>query len=103
MLSAESEEIAAEFLGTEENNDVMIDLSDLEEEEIKHLLCDFSKQYEMEMKDEINKMTVINEPEKNLKSQQEAKKTKEEMIKTYNVNDYFNDIQKDVMEVIMQK
>ncbi|CAI2375966.1 unnamed protein product [Moneuplotes crassus] len=103
VLSPGSEEIAAEFLGTEDNNDVMIDLSDLEEEEIKRLLCDFSRQYEIEMKDEIKKMTQPVEEDNGIAAQTQAKKIAEEMIKKYNITDYFNDIQKDVMEVIMQK
>ncbi|CAI2376171.1 unnamed protein product [Moneuplotes crassus] len=103
VLSSGSEEIAAEFLGSEENNDVMIDLADLEEDEIKRLLCDFSRQYEIEMKDEIRAMTKLEGDENSLNAQNQSKKTREEMIKVHNVNDYFNDIQKDVLEVIMQK
>jgi hypothetical protein len=103
VLSPEAEEIATEFLSQEDNNDVMIDLSALEEEELKSLLCDFSRQYEIEMKDEINKMTEILDPEKTARTQADATKTKNEMIKQYNVTDYFNEIQKDIMNVIIQK
>lgn len=55
------------------------------------------------MKDEINKMTEIPDPEKSNRTQGDATKTKNEMIKQYNVTDYFNEIQKDIMSVIIQK
>lgn len=103
IFSSGADEVAIEFLSFDDNNDIMIDLSNLEEDELKALLCDFSKQYEMEMKDEINKMCEIADPKNSTLSHAEATKLKNEMIKSYNVADYFTDIQKDVMNVIIQK
>jgi len=55
------------------------------------------------MKDEINKMTEIEDPDLTGRTQIETNKLKNEMMKKHNVADYFNDIQKDVMLVIKQK
>jgi len=99
----ESEEIATDFLSDEETIDLMIDFSNLKEDELKPLLCDLSKQYEIQMKDEIKCMTDIVDPEHSNKTPAEAAKMKSEMTKSFNVSDYFIDIQKDVMNVILQK
>jgi hypothetical protein len=103
IFSTGAEEIATEFLSYDDNNDVMIDLSDLDEEELKLMICDLSKQYEIEMKDEINKMTEIIDPDKTLKIPGDCQKIKNELIERFNVSDYFTEIQKDVMNVIVQK
>jgi len=103
IFSTGAEDIATEFLSHEDNNDVMIDLSDLEEEELKLMICDLSKQYEIQMNEEINKMTEILNPEKTLKNPLDSPKIRNELIKNLNVADYFTDIQKDVMNIIIQK
>ena len=81
----------------------MIDFSNLKEDELKPLLWDLSKQYEIQMKDEIKCMTDIVDPEHSNKTPAEAAKMKSEMTKSFNVSDYFIDIQKDVMNVVLQK
>lgn len=48
-------------------------------------------------------MTEIVDPEHSNKTPAESVKMKSEMIKSFNVSDYFIDIQKDVMNVILQK
>lgn len=98
-----AEDVAAELLSNDDSLDMLIDLNDMEDEHIKALFCDLSRQYELQMKDEINKMTEIVDPENSNKTPAEATKMKNEMLKQYNVTDYFKDIQYDVMTVIRKK
>lgn len=103
IFHPEAVEIATEFYCDENTIDAMIDLPSLEENEIRQMLCDFSQEYTVQMKEEIERMTRIIDPAHSNKTPAESAKLKSEMTKNYNVSDDFNKIQKDVMNTIMSK
>ena len=57
IFHPEATDIATGFYCEENSIDMMIDLRNLEEFEIKQMLCDFSQDYEKQMNEEIEKMS----------------------------------------------